>query len=272
MSKEIFVGKKTKELKSLRKNKEVDYETHRDKYRKRHSKKKFWLRFFIILAVILGCAIFLNSSFFDVDTIKVVGNKYFEKDQIIAIANAQEGDNLFWGRNKGEIKKRLSKNPYIEEVNVSFKLPRTRIITVKERIQKCYIKVGKKYVIMDGKGFVLNESETKPKLTEIMNIKIKKAVEGKILKPEEQVNFEKVLNIITKMEADNVYFSKIKIKQGKVYAYVYDHLIVQSQYKRLLELMDNGKLSKVLYKLQQDGIKRGTVTIGNTDYVSFSPV
>ena len=272
MKKKLIFKEKPKELSLVRKRKEVDYETHREKYQKRHTKKRFWVRFFVVIAVIVGAIVFLNSSFFDVDTIAVEGNEYFESDQIINMANASKGGNVFWGSNKGEIKERLLDNPYIEDVETSVKLPRTLVITVTERKQEAYIKLQKKkYLVLDGKGVVLRETSTKPMLTEIVNIKIRKTIEGEELQPIEAQNFKKILKIINTMDEKNIFFSKIMIKQGKVYAYVYEKLICKGSYKNFTKLLDNGKLGKILYKLSKEGIKRGTVTIGDGDYISFNP-
>lgn len=272
MKKKAIFKEKPKELSLVRKKKDVDYETHRAKYQKRHTKKRFWIRFFAFIAVIVGVIVFLNSSYFDVENIEVEGNAYFENNQIINMANATKGGNIFWGSNKGEIKDRLLDNSYIEDVDVSMSLPRTLVITVTERKQEAYIKFKKKYIVLDGKGIVLRETGTKPMLTEIVNIKIRKTIPGEAVEPVEAHNFEKILEIIEKMEKNNIFFSKIMIKKGSVYAYVYEKLICKGSYKNFVKLLDDGKLGKILYKLSKEGTKRGTVTIGDGDYISFNPV
>lgn len=263
---------KPKEVNFLRAPGAYNYEKHKEKYREKHRKQHFWLRVAIIVAIIVGAIIFARSSFFDVDQITVKGNKYFESDQIITMANAETGGNIFWGSNKSEIKKRLSKNPYISKVDVSMKLPRQLVITVEERIQRAYIKQGKEYVVIDGEGIVLNTTKTKPKLTEVVNIKIKTAQEGEALETVERKNFEKVLNIIDLMNENNIHFSKIKITQGTVYAYVYKDLICIGKYKDLVDNIESGNVGKVLVKLNQDHITRGKISVGNSEYISFSPV
>ena len=272
MKKKFTFKGKTKEVKLLRSSGNYNFEKHKAKYREKHRKQNFWLRVFVSIAVIVGLIVFLNTSLFDVEKIKVEGNKYFEAEQIVNMANAKTGGNIFWGSDKREIKSRLSDNPYIEDVDVSMDLPRTLIITVKERIQKAYIKTGKKYIVMDGEGVVLNETKTKPKLTEILDIKIKNAEEGEKIEPVEQRNFDKLLAVIGMMKENNIHFKKLKITQGTLYAYVYENLLCTGKYKEVVENIENGNVGKVLVKLNKENITRGTISIGNEDYISFSPI
>lgn len=271
MKKSIF-SKKPKEIKSVRSAGNYNYEKHKEKYRKKRRKQNFWLRVFVTLGIIVGAVFFLNSSFFDVEKIVVEGNNYFEDEQIINISNAQTGNNIFWGSQKGEIKKRLNENSYIEKVETSMELPRTLVITIKERLPIAYLKQGKNYIVLDNQGYVLNKTTTHPKLVEIQNIKIKAAEEGQPIEVEQSRNFEKILKIMSNMKDSDVYFSKIKIDRGTVYAYVYEKLICTGQYKQLIAAMEDGKLAKVIYKLSQEGVKRGTITIGESNYISFNPV
>lgn len=273
MKKKFTFKGKTKEVKSLhRSSGNYNYEKHKAEYRKKHRKQHFWLRVAATIAVLAGLIVFVNSAFFDVEEIQVRGNTYFESEQVITMADTKTGGNIFWGSDKHEIKARLSENPYIEDVDVSMKLPRTLIITVKERIQKAYIKTGKKYIVFDGEGVVLNETTTKPKLTEIVDIKIKNAEEGEKLEPVEQRNFDKLLEVIGMMSKNHIHFCKLKITQGTLYAYVFDKLLCTGKYKDVVENIENGNVGKVLVKLNKENISRGTITVGNEDYISFSPI
>ncbi len=55
-------------------------------------------------------------------------------------------------------------------------------------------------------------------------------------------------------------------------AYIYNTLVVKSDYDTLMTNMENGKLHLVVEKLFNDGIERGTITFGEDGSASFMPV
>ena len=73
--------------------------------------------------------------------------------------------------------------------------------------------------------------------------------------------------------ADNdLYYVKVDMSDlSNIKAYVYDTLIVRTDYDTLIKNMENGRLHQVLDKLLEDSIKRGTITFVDEETVSFMP-
>ena len=69
----------------------------------------------------------------------------------------------------------------------------------------------------------------------------------------------------------DLFFKKIQVKDRYIEAYVFDTLIVRGTPDRMKEVIDNGDLQKVINKLYKSKIKRGTINLGDHNYISFSP-
>ena len=50
-----------------------------------------------------------------------------------------------------------------------------------------------------------------------------------------------------------------------------DTLLVKGSPRQLKNVIDNGDLQKVVSKLFRGGIRRGTLSVGEENYISFSP-
>ncbi len=56
-----------------------------------------------------------------------------------------------------------------------------------------------------------------------------------------------------------------------VKAYIYENLSVKSRHKVLIDNLENGRLHKIVEKLFEKGIKRGTITFASDGSASFEP-
>ena len=248
-----------------------DIEKRRMKRKRKLKMPGFFTRIFIILGVIIAVTAFSLSSFFTVDTIDVQGNKYFTDEEISNMAHASTGQNIIYKLNKGNMLNYLEKNPYIEEARVYRKLPSTIVINVKERIQIAALTYGDQFLIIDNKGTLRRITKTKPKLTIVTGVKVKKVKLGEPVEVNSPDLFKELLSLLKSMEAGDVYFTKINITELFITANVYDSLVVKSKYKDLKDNIDKGRLHKVLDELFKRNIKRGTITISSDGYASFTP-
>lgn len=155
-------------------NYDVDYfkeEELREKREKRYKKVKKVLKFLSGVVIFVGIICFaLLSPIFNVQNIEVTGNSKLTKDEIISLSEITNNDNIFKVLSiKAENK--ISKNAYIDEVNVSKKLPSTIKISVKERKPKFLLQFGNGYVYISSQGYMLEISSKKLDLPIIIGCK-----------------------------------------------------------------------------------------------------
>lgn len=244
--------------------------------RRRHRKKKlkrpgFFTQIGIAVGVIALLIAISLSSLFTVDSIEVQGNKYFTDEEIINMAHASTGHNILYKLDKRHMLKYLRKNPYIAEAKVYRSLPSTVVINVKERKQIAALTYGNHFLIMDKEGILLRSTKTKPKITIITGFKISKFELGERIEVSDEKMFDDMLALLNSMEKGDVYFKSVNASDLFVTAYVYDSLQIRSKYKELKLALDKGRLKKVLQELFNRNIKRGTVTITEDGYASFTP-
>lgn len=235
-------------------------------------KKKHTGRNLLCLVAVAVCVIvFALSPFFEIRKIEVKGNKYYSDDEIITMADARTGGNLFSGLRRGEITERLMKDVYITDVNVSRKLPDTVEINVDEKDQIAAIAYGNRYVVIDKKGLILRVSDVNPKITLLTGLTLRRIKEGKKVQTVESKTLEMTLNMLDSMKKGNFFFKKIEVSDVLISAYVYDNLIVRGTPEQMKTSIDRGDVQKVVNKLFKNGETRGTISLGDHNYVSYSP-
>ena len=75
----------------------------------------------------------------------------------------------------------------------------------------------------------------------------------------------------TDQKSRNLYFKRIDVSSVIIKAYIYDMLLVKGTPKQMKKAIDSGDLQKVVSKLFDSGYKRGTISLGDHNYISFSP-
>lgn len=239
--------------------------------RKVRKKKHYLLRFLIFLGIVVGTILFLSSSFFNINKIEVEGNHYYSDDQVINMAAVKTGVNLLWGADGSEIEEKLIGNPYFEEVDIQRKLPKTLVIKVKERQQIAAFTYGDSFLIVDVKGTVLRKSEVDPKLTLLNGLTISKLKVGEQIAAEEEAVLDMTLKMLDTMKDGDIYFKKIDVSRVIIRAYIYDSLVVKGTPKQMMKAIERGELQKVVNNLFKNHTTRGTINLGDHNYMSFSP-
>jgi cell division protein FtsQ len=240
----------------------------RVKVKKKRKKKRYLLKvgLFILLAVGLYCL--FTSSLFDIREIQVESNEYYTAHQIIDKTGIMLGDNLL-GASMRDLKKRLLADPYIAGVQTKRALPNVLVVRVTERREESFVQEGKRFIIIDGDGMVLRRAEAEPTLTELSNIHVTRAEEGRPLEAEENAALTDALTLMKEAKNKELYFKKIDISNIIIRTYVYDHLICEGAPDQFTDNL--GRLKKLLLQLKEDGIERGVVKIGADGYIAWQP-
>ena len=87
--------------------------------------------------------------------------------------------------------------------------------------------------------------------------------------------FSRLLRLVRAMKAADMYFVSIDMtgyeEDMSVKAYIYDKLVVKTDYESLVTNLKHGRLHKIVEKLFEDDIRRGTITFGEDGSASFEP-
>lgn len=244
--------------------------TQKNIKKKKRRKKRYLLRFLILILLCVGAYMLLHIDYFTVDGVIVAGNKEISDQEILKLSRIEVGDNIF-DVHPMIARKRIKENLYIDTARVRRKLPNMIEITVSERSGKAQFVMGKKYVVTDNEGRVLDIAGEMQKTTLVENVKVEKAKLNKDIHVSNTAVYDKAMNIIAEMEAGDIYFKRLVIDGNDVEAYVYDKLVCKGSYDDLMTNISSGALKAVVFDLYQKDIDSGTINIGRNNYCSFTP-
>lgn len=237
--------------------------------KKKRKKKHYLLKFFILVAFATGMYFFFTSSLFDIQKITVENNSHYTAEQVISLAGAKTGENLF-EVSFSQMKDKLLADPYVKNVKLKRKIPAEVVIKVEERKEDAAVVDGKQYLIIDGEGMVLRKSDVEPALTLLMGMKIKNMKPGTPLEVEDNSSLTDTLKLLKQVKKNELYFKKIDISKIIIKAYIYDQLVCEGTPEDIMNNLDS--LQEVLYDLYTKGIERGVIKMGSDEYFSFSPL
>ncbi len=130
------------------------------KIRKRRLKIFFC---FVLIMLVAVSAVLCVTVFFSIEKITAGGSAIYSADEIIKYSGVNIGDNLIRA-SKGSAESSLKvKLPYIESVEFKRVLPSTLEIKVSDAEEFAAYYAEKKYYTVSESGWVLAESEKKPK-------------------------------------------------------------------------------------------------------------
>jgi cell division protein FtsQ len=245
----------------------MDKGTKRKK--KKRKKKRYLLKFILLAAFIVGMYFFFTSSLFDIQKITVENNSYYTVEQVISLAGAKTGENLFEA-SLSQMKEKLLTDPYIKNVKLKRKLPAEVVILVEERKEDAAVPYGNQYIIIDNEGMVLRKTDTEPTLTLLMGMTIENMEPGTPLAVEENALLTDTLKLLREIKNYELYFKKIDLSNITIKAYIYDQLVCEGAPENIMSNLDS--LQEVLYDLYTKGIERGVIKMGSDKYFSFSPL
>ena len=242
-----------------------------DRTKKVRKKKNYMARFLILAGAAAAIFLFLASGIFDVKNIEVTGNRYYSDKEVINLGLVKTGENIFWDTDIGKIEDNLMKDPYFAEVKVRRKLPSGISIEVKERRQTAAVVYGDSYIVIDKDGVVLRKSTVDPKVSLLTGLTVSRMNVGEKLEAEEKATLATTLNTLDAMTDGDIYFKKIDVSGIVLRAYIYDTLVVKGTAKQIQNAIESGNLQKVVNNLLKNDTTRGTIHLGDHNYMPFSP-
>ena len=237
--------------------------------KKKRKKKHYFLKFLALVAFLTGLYFFFTSDLFDIQKIAVEKNSYYTSEQVIQLAGAKTGENLF-EVSLSKMKDKLLIDPYIKNVKLKRKLPGEVVIIVEERKEDAAIPYGNSFIIIDNEGMVLRKSDKEPTLTLLVGMTVKNMKPGTPLEVEDNAALTDTLKLLHEVKKHELFFKKIDISTIVVKAYIYDQLICEGTPENIMNNLDS--LQEVLYDLYTKGIERGVIKMGSDKYFSFSPL
>lgn len=123
---------------------------------------------YIFMAIAIICLIFILlmlCPWFNITQKTFVGLESLTEDKILSVIELDNKNSNLFAFNSIKAKKNLKKNPYIEDVTITKKLPNSIIINIKERKVRGYVPYLKNYLYIDDNGLVLDvqSSYTQPR-------------------------------------------------------------------------------------------------------------
>lgn len=267
-------NKKQKKRKKSYNNKLKDQYKEKDKNKK--DKKKFnkkIIKYISILLIIVSCLVIACCTpIFNIEEINVEGNKKNSTESIISQSELKKYENIFKYR-KDKVIENIKKNPYISEVSIKRKLPRTVNIKVTEREIKYQINFINSYVYIDKYGYILENSSQRQNVPIIYGV----AKEEQELLGNTRLGYEDVekLNDINKiMEAfksvsiNNIITEINAEKKGEFIIYI------EEETKKIYIGNSSNLSNKILYIqkiLENEKGKAGTIFINGDINSGFKP-
>jgi cell division protein FtsQ len=114
-----------------------------------------------LIVIGLGTWIVLNSAFFDIRDVRVVGARNVSEEDILRLASIQRGTNLIL-LDTGDVAIRLREDPWIRDAFVERDLPTTAVIRVVERRPGGWVEGPDGFAIVSGDGTILEPADAAP--------------------------------------------------------------------------------------------------------------
>ncbi|OGC04837.1 hypothetical protein A2276_02600 [candidate division WOR-1 bacterium RIFOXYA12_FULL_43_27] len=153
---------------------------------KKRRRRKFswylsWSLFFSFAAILLFLLISL-LPIWQIEEIKVSGNRFVPREEILKEADSLIGKNIFWADLAG-VRENLLKIEIIKEAKVKRALPNAIAIEVKERVEAAVAVISGRTVFFDNEGYLLGMRDSNIQITDlavISGLKAEDILSGKI--------------------------------------------------------------------------------------------
>lgn len=266
--------KSKKKNSSKSKNTKKTVKNPKEKTKKVKLRKNAKIILYVFLFIVVSILL-INSPLFNVKKIEVEGNSKVSDEKVVNLSGVQLDSNIF-KLNKLDIIEKIKENAYIEDADVSRKIPSTVILNVVEREPKYMLQFADSYVYINNQGYMLEISNDKIEIpiligftTDLSNIK-----PGNRINIEDLKKMDMVIKIYEATKSNDLghLITKIDISDEKNYT-----IILESEGKKVY-LGDCSDLNtRILYLkaiLEKSPGKKGEVFLNvdlNSQNVYFRP-
>ena len=250
---EMVLGVTPKKIDRKEKNKDTtlkkeknkkDYNKKKNNRKKKKTNKKI-VTFIGVLFLIISVGIFaFKAPIFNITDIQVDGNEKISNETIINLSELKVGENIFKFNNK--IVSKIKENRYINNANITRKLPGTVKIQIEERKVKYQISLINSYTYIDFNGYILENSTINSKSPIIvgLGITVNEQMNSKRLNLEDLKKLNDINKIMEALETINIEneITEIIIEEEENY------VLTMEKEKKKIYIGDSTNLAnKVLY-------------------------
>ncbi|MBP2644858.1 MAG: ftsQ [Firmicutes bacterium] len=218
----------------------------------------------IVLIVLLAAYLFINSSYFEVGTVIIEGNKFMPVEDVLRAAGVPEKVNIF-RLNSTDIKNRLLRDLRVGEVEVFRRFPATIVIQLKERTPLALVASNYGFVELDKPGTVLAAQKNIKQLNipVVTGVNLGNIYVGDTVKEESVLA---VLEYLSALDEDTLNdLSEVNISaSGELIAYTVQTATIRLGSKE--RLAEKAKLTKDI--LQDIGDRKAAVDYIDLQYAS----
>lgn len=137
----------------------------------------------VSILIITICVAVSLTILFKVESIEVVGNRYYSSEDIIKNSGITKDENIFICSEKNINKTLCSNFPYIESIKLKREIPNKIVIYVNETKETGCVNFDNKYALISSSDKVLDITDTKKEnITEIIGVEVEDATIGKEIK------------------------------------------------------------------------------------------
>ena len=244
--------------------------------RKKH-RKGGKLRILVIVLILIGVLVGLaHLPMFKIQNVSVVGNQHVSDAEVKRLAEVEEDMSIF-GINTFLATRKVKISPYIDKASLKRDLPSTVQIVVTEKEAVAQLATPEKknkkklYVAIDEKGRVMEISEEKMDVSYIKDIPVTKAKIKEKIKVKDERAYKKAMELILLARDTDMYFKRVTIDGRWAEACVYGDLLCRGRYTNMVKALEAGTLRAVVYRLYQQNVTEGTITVGDNEYCAFTP-
>ena len=199
----------------------------------------------LILLLTICITLGLTVPAFNISQVKVSGLENITEEEILTSANVDIGKNIF-KLNTKDIKNKIVKNSYIDDVKIKRKLPNTIAIDITERKPAFYIEGADGNYIIDINGMVIGKEEDVEAIDilKVEGVPEENIVIGESIEGENNSNLEGLKDIYNFLREKN-FFEEYKTLKVQVRDFVEYTLLVN---ETSLKLGTSDKINEKLAK------------------------